>query len=161
MLRELTDGGVSTKRARGVRRQVKILHPRSAEGTRDLIRQKCGARGVTTVRGALSPDHVHMLVAAPPDRLQDKFPDLRSVSGDKHLRGCAYFCTTVGTVDEETVMPYIENQKWARRRRGSGSPRQPSGGLLRGPANRAKSARKRLRFKDIAWESLYYPRSVR
>ncbi len=76
---------------------------------RDLIRQSCEARDVVIVRGAVSPDHVHMLVSAPPPlspsklvqylkgrssrRLQDEFPELRkrywgqtSVGGGVFLR---------------------------------------------------------------------------
>jgi putative transposase len=44
----------------------KILRGRLAERARDLIRQTCQARDVVIVRGAVSPDHVHMLLSAPP-----------------------------------------------------------------------------------------------
>ena len=44
----------------------RILRGRIAERARDLIRQICAARGATIVRGAVSPDHIHLLVAAPP-----------------------------------------------------------------------------------------------
>ena len=44
----------------------KILRGRIAERARDLIRQICAARKVTIIRGAVSPDHIHLLVAAPP-----------------------------------------------------------------------------------------------
>ena len=44
----------------------KILRGRIAERARDLIRQTCVARGVTIVRGAVSPDHIHLLLSAPP-----------------------------------------------------------------------------------------------
>jgi hypothetical protein len=37
-----------------------------AERPRDLIRQICQAREVSIVRGSISPDHIHMLVTAPP-----------------------------------------------------------------------------------------------
>ncbi len=37
-----------------------------AERARDLIRQICAAREVVIVRGAVSPDHIHLLLAAPP-----------------------------------------------------------------------------------------------
>ena len=42
--------------------RFKILKGRVAERARDLIRQTCQARGVMIVRGAVSPDHIHMLV---------------------------------------------------------------------------------------------------
>jgi putative transposase len=45
----------------------KILRGRVAERARDLLRQICQARGVVMIRGAVSPDHIHMLVLAPPE----------------------------------------------------------------------------------------------
>jgi putative transposase len=50
-----------------VKYRYKVLRGRLAERARDLIRQTCEARGVTIVRGAVSPDHVHMLQSAPPE----------------------------------------------------------------------------------------------
>lgn len=46
--------------------RYKILRGGVAERARELIRQICAAREVTIIRGAVSPDHIHMLVAAPP-----------------------------------------------------------------------------------------------
>jgi hypothetical protein len=45
--------------------RYKVLRGRVAERTRDLIRQSCEAREVVIIRGAVSPDHIHMLVSAP------------------------------------------------------------------------------------------------
>src|SRR5262249_37821199 len=44
--------------------RYKILRGRLAERARDLIRQICQAREVVIIRGAVSPDHIHMLVCA-------------------------------------------------------------------------------------------------
>ena len=81
--------------------RYKVLTGRIAERARDLIRQTCEARDVVIVRGAVSPDHVHMLVSAPADlapsklvqyikgrssrRLQDEFPELRKRYWGQHL----------------------------------------------------------------------------
>ena len=46
--------------------RYKILRGRIAERARDLIRQICQARDVVIIRGAVSPDHIHMLLSAPP-----------------------------------------------------------------------------------------------
>ena len=78
--------------------------------------------------GAVSPDHIHMLVVVPPQlapaklvqflkgrssrMLQHEFPHLRKRYWGQHLWARGYFCATVGAVDEQTVMHYIENQKW-------------------------------------------------
>jgi len=43
-----------------------ILRGEVAERARDVIRQICQAREVTIVRGAVSPDHIHLLVSVPP-----------------------------------------------------------------------------------------------
>jgi putative transposase len=45
--------------------RYKVLRGRVAERASDLIRQICEARDVTIVRGAVSPDHIHMLLSAP------------------------------------------------------------------------------------------------
>ena len=41
--------------------RYKVLRGRVAERTRDLIRQSCEARELVIIRGAVSPDHIHML----------------------------------------------------------------------------------------------------
>ena len=108
--------------------RYKILRGRIAERTRDLIRQICQAREVVIVRGAVSPDHIHMLLSAPPHlspaklvqyvkgrssrRLQEEFPELWKRYWGQHLWARGYFCATVGAVDEKTIQEYIENQRW-------------------------------------------------
>ena len=80
------------------------------------------------VRGAVSPDHIHMLLSAPADlspaklvqyikgrssrRIQDEFPEIRKRYWGQHLWARGYFCATVGAVDEEMIKKYIENQQW-------------------------------------------------
>ena len=44
----------------------KVPRGRIAERARDLIRQICAAREVMIVRGSVSPDQIHLLLAAPP-----------------------------------------------------------------------------------------------
>jgi len=108
--------------------RYKILRGRVAERARDLLRQICQARDVVIVRGAVAPDHIHMLVSCPANlapakvvqylkgrssrRLQDEFPELRKRYWGQHLWAWGYFCASVGAVDEETIRKYIENQKW-------------------------------------------------
>ncbi len=108
--------------------RYKVLRGDVAERARDLIRQICESREIKIIRGAVSPDHIHVLVAAPPHlapskivqyikgrssrRLQEEFPALRKRYWGQHLWARGYFCATVGAVDEKTIMAYIENQKW-------------------------------------------------
>lgn len=46
--------------------RYKIVRGEVAERARGVIRQICQAREVTIVRGAVSPDDIHLLVSAPP-----------------------------------------------------------------------------------------------
>ena len=108
--------------------RYKVLRGRVSERARDLIRQICEAREVVVIRGAVSPDHIHMLVSAPPRlapsklvqyikgrssrRLQDEFEELRKRYWGQHLWARGYFCATVGAVDQETIKKYIESQQW-------------------------------------------------
>ena len=108
--------------------RYKVLRGRVAERARDLVRQICEAPDVVIMRGAVSPDHVHMLLSAPAHlapakvvqyikgrssrRMQDEFPELRKRYWGQHLWARGYFCATVGAVDEETIKQYIESQRW-------------------------------------------------
>ena len=126
--------------------RYKVLRGRVAERTRDLIRQSCEARELVIIRGAVSPDHVHMLVSAPAHlapskmvqfikgrssrRLQEEFPELRKKYWGQHMWARGYFCATVGAVDEATIKAYIENQKWDEDDQGFKitAPTEPSAG---------------------------------
>ena len=97
----------------------KVLRGRIAERARDLIRQICAAREVVIVRGSVSPDHIHLLLAAPPilapaklaqyikgrssRHLQAEFPELRKQYWGQHMWARGYFCATVGAVDGSTI----------------------------------------------------------
>ena len=79
----------------------KALRGRVAERGRDLIRQICASRNVVIVRGAVSPDHIHLLLSAPPvlspaklaqyikgrssRLLQGEFPELRKQYWGQHM----------------------------------------------------------------------------
>jgi putative transposase len=82
---------------------------------------------VVIMRGAVSPDHIHMLLSAPAHmapsklvqflkgrssrRLQEEFPELRKRYWGQHLWARGYVRAMVGAVDEATIKAYIENQK--------------------------------------------------
>ena len=108
--------------------RYQVLRGAIGHRARDLIREICMSREVTIVRGSVSPDHVHLLVGAPPKlapakivqyvkgrssrKLQEEFEELRKRYWGQHLWARGYFCATVGAVDEETIKRYIEEQKW-------------------------------------------------
>jgi REP element-mobilizing transposase RayT len=63
----------------------KILRGRIAEGARDLIRQVWAAREVVIVRGAVSPDHIHLLLVAPPILSPAKLAQYIKGRSSRHL----------------------------------------------------------------------------
>ena len=86
--------------------RYKVLRGEVAERARALIRQVCEAREVTIIRGAVAADHIHMLVAAPPQLapsklvqdikgrssrlLQDEFSQLKKRYWGQHLWARGY-----------------------------------------------------------------------
>jgi putative transposase len=108
--------------------RYKILRGRIAERACDLIRRVCQARDVVIIRGAVWPDHIHMLLSTLPHlapaklvqsikgrssrKLPEEFPEWRKRYWGQHLWARGYFCATVGAVDEEMIKAYIEDQKW-------------------------------------------------
>jgi putative transposase len=79
------------------------------------------------IEGGVSRDHVHLLISTPPSLapskivqylkgrtsrlLQEEFIDLKKKYWGQHLWSRGYFCASVGSVDEETIRRYIENQE--------------------------------------------------
>ncbi len=108
--------------------RYKVLRGEVAERARELIRRICASREVTIVGGAVSADHIHLLVEVRPQlapsklvqylkgrsrrMLQDEFAHLRKRYWGQHLWARGYFCATVGAVDEKTIREYIEDQRW-------------------------------------------------
>ena len=106
--------------------RYKILKGNIAIRLRELLRQGCDAKGLEIIRGSIGKDHVHMLLSCPttmsPSQiaqylkgrsshlLQDEFPELKKRYWGQHMWARGYFCGTVGTVDEETIKRYIEDQ---------------------------------------------------
>ena len=107
--------------------RYKVLTASIAKRLRDMVRQGCEAREMRVISGNIRPDHVHVLVSAPPwispsqimqylkgrssRLLQDEFPELKKRYWGQHLWGRGYFCTTVGPMTEEMIKAYIENQQ--------------------------------------------------
>ena len=107
--------------------RYKILQGKVAERLREVLRQGCQSHGLTIVRGNIGKDHVHMLLSCPPTLapskimqllkgrsskiMQEEFEELRKRYWGQHLWATGDFCRTVGTVTEEMVKEYIENQQ--------------------------------------------------
>lgn len=106
--------------------RYKIFKGQIAVRLRDLIRQGCESRGLVIIKGSVGQDHVHILLSCPPalapskvmqylkgrsSRLiQDEFPELKKRYWGQHLWARGYFCGTVGSVTDEMIQEYIENQ---------------------------------------------------
>ena len=97
-----------------------------AERLRELIRQICMQNEVTIIKGHVSKDHIHLLVSCPPSlavskivqklkgasshKLFEEFAHLRKQYWGQHLWSRGYFVATTGTVTDEIIKDYIENQ---------------------------------------------------
>jgi len=88
-----------------------------------LIRHGCAEMGVTIINGALSRDHVHMLVEIPPHvsvsdfvrrakgrssrKIQQKFEYVRKRYWGQRFWGRGYFSTTSGSITDDIIMGYL------------------------------------------------------
>ena len=106
--------------------RYKVLRGEIAERARDIIRQVCMAREITILKGHVSKDHVHLFVSSPPSLsparimqyvkgkssrvLQQEFPSLRKRYWGQHIWAWGYFCASSGTVTDEMIKAYIEQQ---------------------------------------------------
>ncbi|MEQ9498028.1 MAG: IS200/IS605 family transposase [Deltaproteobacteria bacterium] len=105
---------------------------RAAVGVRvrDLIRQICQANDVEILKGHVRPDHVHLLLSVPPKlapsrvmqlikgktshKLLREFRHINRAFWGKHVWARGYFVATSGTVSDEVIAKYIEEQDVAR-----------------------------------------------
>jgi putative transposase len=97
-----------------------------AERLRELIRPISMQNEVTIIKGHVSKDHIHILVFVPPSlAVSQLFQKLKGASSHKlfaefaHLRkqycgqrlwSRGYFVATTGTITDEVIREYIENQ---------------------------------------------------
>ena len=93
---------------------------------RELIRDICKALEVDIVQGDIRPDHVHLLLSAPPNlapsrvmqaikgktshRLMRDFRSLNKEFWGRHLWARGYFVATSGNVTDEVIAKYIADQ---------------------------------------------------
>lgn len=103
-----------------------ILKGRIAQKCRELLVQGCSAMGLQIIEGQVCPDHVRMLISAPTTIapaeimkvlkgkyskfMQDEFPELKKRYWGQSMWERGYLCSTEGTVSEERIWKYIENQ---------------------------------------------------
>ena len=87
----------------------------------------CEMKQVSLIDGRVCKDHIHMYVAIPPKMsvsefmsylkgkstlmLFDRHPEYRTKWGDRHFWARGYYVSTVGNVNEETIIKYIQEQE--------------------------------------------------
>ena len=105
--------------------RYKVLQGDVALRVRELVRQTCEAFEIRILSGAVSKDHVHILVSAPPtmapseimrrikgrsaSKLFEEFPPLKKRYWGRHFWARGYFCATVGKMTDEMIKEYIEH----------------------------------------------------
>src|SRR3989344_4949098 len=104
----------------------KVLRDDIGFRLREIIRQICSTEKVDILKGAIGPDHIHLLLQIPPyisvsrivqhlkgessRKLQMEFPQLQQQFWGQHLWAIGYFCSTTGTVTDSIIKKYIEDQ---------------------------------------------------
>ena len=105
----------------------RVLYGNIAERCIEVIRKICSANYIDIISGNVSPDHVHMLISAPPHlsvskivqyikgkssgKLQCEFQELNKRYWGQHLWAREYFVATSGQISIKEVQKYIEEQE--------------------------------------------------
>ena len=93
---------------------------------RELIREICRSNDIEIMQGHIRPDHVHLLLSAPPHLAPSRIMQaikgktshhllmdhrsLRAAFWGRHLWARGYFVCTTGNVTDETIAEYIRLQ---------------------------------------------------
>jgi putative transposase len=109
----------------------KALYGKVRREIREILKTLCSYKKVEVVEGAVCVDHIHMCVNIPPKlsvsefvgylkgksalMIFDKHPDMGS-KFDRHFWARGYYVATVGSVTEDAVRKYIEEQQEEDRR---------------------------------------------
>jgi putative transposase len=94
---------------------------------RELIMQICDAEDVRILKGAVSKDHVHILIEYPPSKsvsdlvknikgrtsrlLQQEDPELQKRYWGKHFWAIGYGAWSTGNISEKMVEEYLEHHR--------------------------------------------------
>jgi len=93
---------------------------------RDLVRETCKALEIEILQGAVSRDHVHLLLSCPPDlspskimqrikgrtsrKILQEFRHIQKQYWGRHFWARGYFVASSGNVTDEAIMEYIKHQ---------------------------------------------------
>ena len=94
---------------------------------RELVREVCRTNEIEILEGAVSRDHVHVLLACPPHqsprqvmpslkgkssrKLLMEFKHLQKAFWGRHLWARGYFVASSGNVTDEAIQEYIRQQE--------------------------------------------------
>lgn len=94
---------------------------------RELVREVCRANDIEILQGAISRDHVHVLLSCPPNispskvmqyikgkssrKLMMEFNHIQKQFWGRHLWARGYFVASSGNVTDEIIMEYIRQQE--------------------------------------------------
>ncbi len=111
-----------------------ILVGRLGHRVRDLIREICASHSIQIIKGHISKDHVHIFLSMPPQisvskiaqylkgktsrKILQENPKLNKIFWGQHFWARGYFCSTSGSITDETIMNYIANQDEDAEKRG-------------------------------------------
>ena len=105
----------------------KVMYGELKKDIGEILRKLCEMKQVTLIEGRVCSDHIHMYVAVPPKTsvsdfmsylkgksslmVFDRHPEYRTKWGDRHFWARGYYVSTVGNVNEETILNYIREQE--------------------------------------------------
>lgn len=104
----------------------KVMFGKLRKDVGEILGKVCKMEGVTILKAATLPEHVHMYVSMPPKlnvsktigrikgksalMIFDRHPEYRD-RNNRHFWARGYYCETVGNVNEETIKKYIQEKK--------------------------------------------------
>ena len=104
----------------------RVLTGQVAIRLREVVREVCKTNEIEILQGSVSPDHVHILVSAPPNmsaskimqyvkgktsqKLMMEFRHLNKGFWGRHMWARGYFVATSGNVTDEVILEYIRLQ---------------------------------------------------
>ncbi len=93
---------------------------------RELVREVCRTNDIEILEGAVSADHVHVLLSCPPGlsaskvmqyikgktsrKLMGEFKHIQKQYWGRHLWARGYFVASSGNVTDEAIQAYIQGQ---------------------------------------------------
>lgn len=108
----------------------KVMYGQLKQEVGQILSTVCKITGIQLIKGGVCPDHVHMYISIPPkmslstvmSKLKgksalmvfDRHPEYRDKYG-RHFWARGYYAETIGQVNEDTIMKYIEEQKESSR----------------------------------------------